>query len=112
MEGMTRGLFRLSGHRFPLWTRYTPSGARKLDYTTEIPFPGQPEMVYFPSCITRTMGASADYEEKAGVTEKTISLLHKAGTVFAIRRISIVCAVGWLSVAKVSGNKPDRRKMN
>lgn len=40
-------------------------------------------MVYFPSCITRTMGASADYDEKASVTEKTISLLHKAG--FAIR---------------------------
>lgn len=83
MEGITRGLFRISGHRFPLWTRHTPSGARKLDYTTETPLPGQSEMVYFPSCITRTMGASADYDEKASVTEKTISLLHKAG--FAIR---------------------------
>ena len=29
------------------------------------------------------MGASADYEEKVGVTEKTIALLHKAG--FSIR---------------------------
>ena len=29
------------------------------------------------------MGPSADYDDKAGVTEKTISLLHKAG--FAIR---------------------------
>jgi len=83
MEHITRGLFKISGHRFPLWTRFTPSGARKLKYLSETPQAGQPEMVYFPSCITRTMGASADYEEKTSVTEKTIALLHKAG--FSIR---------------------------
>lgn len=43
MEGITRGLFRISGHRFPLWTRYTPSGARKLDYTTETPLRDSPK---------------------------------------------------------------------
>ena len=83
MEGITRGLFRLSGRRFPLWTRHTPSGARTLSYLSETPVSGQPEMVYFPSCITRTMGVSAGYDERVGVTEKTIALLHKAG--FAIR---------------------------
>ena len=83
MEGITRAMFQASGHRFPLWTRYTPAGARKLTYQTETPLEGQTEMVYFPSCITRTMGASAEYEEKVGGTEKTIALLHKAG--FSIR---------------------------
>ena len=66
MEGITRAIFQASGHRFPLWTRYTPAGARKLTYQTETPLEGQTEMVYFPSCITRTMGASAEYEEKVG----------------------------------------------
>ena len=83
MECITRGLFNISGHRFPLWTRFTPSGAHKLAYRSETPEAGQPEMVYFPSCITRSMGPSADYDEKASVTEKTIALLHKAG--FSIR---------------------------
>ena len=79
MENITRGLFNITNHTFPLWTRYTPSGARKLKYMSEDTIPGKPEMVYFPACITRTMGASADYEEKVSVTEKTIALLHKAG---------------------------------
>ena len=83
MELITGGLFELSGHRFPLWTRYTPRGAKKLNYLTEKATKGQPEMVYFPSCITRTMGTSADYKEKESVTQVTIQLLHRAG--YAIR---------------------------
>lgn len=83
METVCRTLFRLTGRRLPLWTRYTPAGARRLSFQSETPSPGQPEMVYFPACIIRTMGSSADYKEKAGVTEKTIELLHRAG--FAIR---------------------------
>lgn len=83
METLCETLFRLAGRRLPLWTRYTPAGGRRLSFQSDNPSPGQPEMVYFPACITRTMGPSADYEEKAGVTEKTIELLHRAG--FAIR---------------------------
>ncbi len=76
-------LFRLSGRRLPLWTRHTPGGARRLRFQSETAVAGQAEMVYFPSCVARTLGASADYEERTGVTEKTIELLHRAG--FAIR---------------------------
>ena len=79
MEFVTRSLFKLSGHKFPLWTRYTPSGNRQKKYRSDRPEAGQPTVVYFPSCITRTMGPSADYREKASVTEKTIELLHRAG---------------------------------
>lgn len=83
MEVLAKKMYTLTHHKFPLWTRYTPSGARSIRFKSEQPAPGQPVVVYFPSCITRTMGPSADYEEKAGVTEKTIALLHKAG--YAIR---------------------------
>lgn len=83
METLAAAAFRLSHRRLPLWTRFTPSGAPRLDFRSDQPAEGQPEMVYFPSCITRTMGPSADYEEKAAVTEKTILLLHRAG--YAIR---------------------------
>lgn len=83
MEMFMKGLFKMSGHRLPLWTRYTPAGTKYRNYMSDAAMEEQPEVVYFPSCITRTMGASADYDEKADATAKTIDLLHKAG--YAIR---------------------------
>ena len=91
MESFTRWLFEVSGHRFPLWTRYTPSGA------SFEPLPGVQnglEMVYFPACITRTMGASADYEatDYANVTLATQALLTKAGcTIRYPKKLSSLC---------------------
>lgn len=81
-ERFTSFLFKASAHHFPLWTRYTPSGAAKLP---QLVGDKDAEMVYFPACITRTMGASVDYEDVdyVDVTEKTVSLLTKAG--FTIR---------------------------
>lgn len=92
METLCEKAYRWSGRRLPLWTRFTPAGARRLAFRSDSPRPGQPEMVYFPACITRTMGPSADYKEQVGVTEKTVELLHRAG--FAIRypeKISQLC---------------------
>lgn len=76
-------LFRASAHKFPLWTRHTPSGASKFKELTGVE--NGMEMVYFPSCITRTMGASADYEDVdfVSVTEQIIALLTRAD--FTIR---------------------------
>ncbi|WP_241159934.1 FAD-binding oxidoreductase [Parabacteroides sp. ZJ-118] len=48
-------------HKFPLWTRHTPSGTSRFKRRTGVE--NGMEMVYFPACITRTMGASADYED-------------------------------------------------
>ena len=83
-ERLTRFLFEASGHRFPLWTRYTPSGAKRpKPLPTQVTASGF-EMVYFPACITRTMGISADYnksDEAIDVTHKTEALLRKAGCV-------------------------------
>lgn len=92
MENIMNRLCRVTNHLLPIWTRYAPSGARSRSYVSENPGDGRPEMVYFPSCITRTMGPSPDYDEKVDVTEKTIALLHKAG--FAVRypkRIHNLC---------------------
>lgn len=82
-EGLASLLFKVSAHKFPLWTRYTPSGAPRFKELAGAE--NGTEMVYFPSCITRTMGASADYKDVdfKSVTEKTITLLTRAG--FTIR---------------------------
>lgn len=81
MESVTRGLYRVGDGVFPLWTRYTPSGSGKIE---RFVFPadkaGAPVAVYFPSCITRTMGgASFGYNETEDVPQKMLSLLRKAG---------------------------------
>ncbi len=78
MESCTRMLFRISGRKFPLWTRHTPSGSPKMPYRSDTPATGSLEVVYFPSCINRTMGISSGYEEKTALVQKTEKILRKA----------------------------------
>jgi D-lactate dehydrogenase len=80
LEFITNNLFILSGKRFPLWTRYVPTGNKRPDYSVSKSLPADaPEVVYFPSCITRSMGISPDYKEKQALTQKTKQVLEKAG---------------------------------
>ncbi len=81
LEGVTKGLFRVADGAFPLWTRYTPSGSKKITRTVfPSVSPDAPEVVYFPSCITRSMGGpSFGYEEKTDLPHKMLSVLAKAG---------------------------------
>lgn len=79
MEFWTYLLFKISGKRFPLWTRYTPTGTSKKKYiSTKSINNNELEVVYFPSCINRTMGTSPDYEEKTALTQKTEEILLRA----------------------------------
>ncbi|MDR3351408.1 MAG: FAD-binding oxidoreductase [Prevotellaceae bacterium] len=79
VELCMRALRRLSGRRFPLWTRYTPTGNRRITVSPGASPAGAPEVVYFPSCINRAMGASPDYGKQQALTAQTARLLEKAG---------------------------------
>ncbi|MDR2816679.1 MAG: FAD-binding oxidoreductase [Proteiniphilum sp.] len=81
IETVTKGLYRLGGGTFPLWTRYTPSGSKKIAGNIfPTGNPDDPEAVYFPSCITRAMGGpSFGYGETEDVPQKMLSILQKAG---------------------------------
>lgn len=74
-------LHRLSRGRFPLWTRHTPPGSRKITrniFPADIP--GAPAAVYFPACVTRAMGgAPSGSEDRDDVSRKMLSILRKAG---------------------------------
>lgn len=78
-ETIAKGLFKVGDGLLPLWTQYTPSGAKRIDRNI---FPASsssaPMVVYFPACITRAMGPSADYENPTDVPTTMLSLLHKA----------------------------------
>jgi D-lactate dehydrogenase len=92
MAGLTAGLRRLSGNRLPHWTRWMPRGV-------DGPRPLRPEKrsntliaVYFPSCISRTMGPAQGDPDRDPLHAVTVRLLEKAG--FQVRfpaRMEALC---------------------
>ena len=78
MTAFTGGLRQLSANTLPLWNPYMPKGADK-ESLRHISPESDLKVVYFPSCINRTMGKSADYDHEPELVKKTITLLEKAG---------------------------------
>ena len=86
---MARGLRWLTAKKLPLWNEYMPTGATRRsgiassaqksrverDTTRTAPL----EVVYFPSCITRSMGTTKAYSKEKEVTQVTAALLEAAG---------------------------------
>ncbi len=72
----------VSGSRLPLWNPEMPRGAARIQAQAGRPRSLGQKVVYFPSCINRTMGVSHEYDESDSVTSVAERLLRKAG--FAI----------------------------
>jgi D-lactate dehydrogenase len=79
MNGISVSLRKISGNRIPLWNPYMPVGAGKIKPESEIHSSDIRKVVYFPSCINRSMGRSRDYNEEIQLSEKIVQLLHKGG---------------------------------
>jgi len=78
MKNIAGVMRTLSGDRVPQWTASMPGGAKILKPV--ISRPENPDkVVYFPSCINRSMGKSKDYEDEVQLTEKIQQLILKAG---------------------------------
>lgn len=60
---------------------------------------GKPKVVYFPSCINRTMGISRNELYKRPLVDETVSLLEKAGyeVVFPKNMKKLCCGMIWES---------------
>jgi D-lactate dehydrogenase len=84
------GLRKVSGNRLPLWNPWMPKGARRIKklknermkdslipsfFNSFIPR----KVVYFPSCINRSMGLSKYDNQEVQLTEKMQQLLRKGG---------------------------------
>ncbi len=69
---------KLSGNRLPLWTPQMPKRAPKRQYTN-IAGKGGRQVVYFPSCISRTMGPARRDSEQRLLSEVTEKVLKRAG---------------------------------
>lgn len=78
---------KISGGIIPKWSEYMPKGAHRVygDKETaqnngEKGMSGYcGKVVYFPSCITRSMGVSKNYGDEPEITRLTAKLIGKAG---------------------------------
>jgi D-lactate dehydrogenase len=77
MEYLSTSIRNLSLGKIPLWNKYMPKGAESISINAIKTL--SEKVVYFPSCINRSMGISVDYENEVSVITKTIQLLNKAG---------------------------------
>lgn len=79
------GLNKISGGMVPLWNEHFPKGAKKISSKQQITtnqnnvIEPANKVVYFPSCITRSMGVSKDYSNALELTQLTEKLLKRAG---------------------------------
>ncbi len=80
MKGIAGGVRKLSGNTIPFWNPYMPSGSNKIKTNDKkVKTDSTRKVVYFPSCINRSMGVSRDHNEDIQLTEKMVQLLHKGG---------------------------------
>jgi D-lactate dehydrogenase len=77
------GMNKVTGGLIPLWNEHFPKGAAKIkseQTTTNTTQSGNTaKVVYFPSCITRSMGVSKDYADASELTALTEKLIRRAG---------------------------------
>ena len=78
MERAAASSRKMSGNLLPLWTPEMPKGASKKNFRT-VPTTTGRMVVYFPSCISRTMGPSQEDPEQRLLTEVTEIVLQRAG---------------------------------
>jgi D-lactate dehydrogenase len=78
MEKITRLARRTSGNRIPLWSRYMPRGV-DAPLGNGVHHSSPLQVVYFPSCISRTMGPAKGDTDRDPLYEVTLRVLSKAG---------------------------------
>ncbi len=93
---LAKGARTVSGGRLPLWNRSMPR--RSSIVRAGIPGPGDPEpkpsrrVVYFPSCIVRSMGPAPGDGDQRALHVAMLSLLSKAGwEVLFPKRLDELC---------------------
>ena len=98
MNHLAKAMRNISGKRIPLWNQYMPRGGKRIQKSSTSN-KNSIKVVYFPSCINRTMGTSRDYDEKIPLTDKLPSLLKKAGfeVIYPERLESLCCGMAYSS---------------
>ena len=103
---VAKGLRTISFGLIPLWNEHFPRGAKKIN-TSVSNISSDRKVVYFPSCITRTMGVTKSYSKEVELTELTKKLLTKAGyeIIYPEKMNSLCCGMAFSSKGFVEAGK-------
>ena len=114
------GMHKISGGLVPLWNRYFPKGSSKISdreilNSHKLIKSGsdKPKVVYFPSCITRSMGLSKEMSNEPEITNITKVLLERAGfeIIYPKEMNSLCCGMAFSSKGYVEAGKEASRKL-
>lgn len=109
--GVAVGMHKISGGIIPLWNQHFPKGSGKIDISAQkgVETTGKytQKVVYFPSCITRSMGISKDYSNEAEITKITEILLNRAGieVIYPQEMNDLCCGMAFSSKGFVEAGK-------
>jgi len=94
MEGVAHQARKLSGNRIPKWTKWMPKTA-STPYDGSFIADGDHKIVYFPSCVSRTMGPAKTDIDQRSLSEVMLSLLKKAGytVIYPENRDDLCCGM-------------------
>ncbi len=109
---------RISFGAVPPWNRFFPKGAsnvkmRSAGNRAEQSGTDDLKVVYFPSCITRSMGISAEYSEEQQLTNITETLLKRAGyeIIYPEKLNSLCCGMAFSSKGFTAAGKEASDKL-
>ena len=106
MTALSWGIRAISLHRIPQWNKWMPKGAKRIKPSGTRLRPGSPKVVYFPSCINRSMGPSG-YGKEEQLTDVMVRLLHKAGydIIFPEHLSKLCCGMAFSSKGYVEAGE-------
>jgi D-lactate dehydrogenase len=81
-----------------------PAGAKRINLYEKFNKTSSRKVVYFPSCINRSMGVSNDHKDEKQVSEVLTELLHKAGfeIIYPDNLNKLCCGMAFLSKGYIS----------
>jgi len=116
---IANGMHKITGGAIPLWNEYFPKGTPKIPTnTTTESHKNHKEnnnlkVVYFPSCITRSMGQSKGKSNEPDITKITATLLKRAGytIIYPDGMNSLCCGMAFSSKGYVQAGKEASDKL-
>ncbi len=100
MKTIANGLRSVTAGIIPAWNRYMPAGAKKIrPHENDNTLSHLKKVVYFPSCINRSMGLSKDQKNDKQLTEKMHELLRKGGydAIYPENMDNLCCGMAFMS---------------
>jgi D-lactate dehydrogenase len=99
MKAVSAGIRKITFNTVPRWNPYMPKGAGRIKKSGAGLYEKKQKVVYFPSCINRSMGVSRDHKKESQLSVKTVELLKKGGyePIYPENMDNLCCGMAFLS---------------